>query len=300
LTAEPLPERETSAPVSTQPALEEKDWDLIVRRIKSQKCVPFLGAGASTGSGTREGLPTGQTLADRLALECEYPGKDTTDLLRVAQYYTIKYDAQEVRDSISKQLNLAGASPSPVHHSFAAMPFPFVLTTNFDEFMEDAFRARGKAPRVALYEPHGDGQALETPNESAPLVYKLHGCVTKPHTMITTEDDVTEFLACLLMGDPDLPVRIKELFENYSILFVGYGLRDWNIRVMLRALRGRRMIAHSELSCFAIQRSPEEPALKQEWQMSVMYWSKRESLRCFDADAFSFAEELLQRVERSQ
>lgn len=278
--------------------LTESDWQLIVRRVRDGRCVPFLGAGASVGDGDKRGLPSARKLSSELAVECNYPGADRDDLLRVAQYYTMVFDPYEVRASIRRKLMANDAKPGVVHRTLAKLPLPFVITTNFDDLMERAFQAEQRAPTVAVYEPHGNRQKLEQPTVQKPLVYKLHGSVTEPRTMIATEDDVIEFLACLLIGDPGMPPLIKQLFEDYSILFIGYGLRDWNIRVMLRALRGRRLTAHSELSCFAIQRKPAEPALAAEWEKAVIYWSKHESLRCFDMDAIAFVTELYERFTR--
>ena len=38
--------------------LQDRDWTLLLRRIKDGKCTPFLGAGACYGA-----LPLGSTLA---------------------------------------------------------------------------------------------------------------------------------------------------------------------------------------------------------------------------------------------
>jgi hypothetical protein len=283
----------------SSPALGADDWRLILRRIRSEKCVPFLGAGASLGNLAQPGLPTARRLAQTLAEECNYPGTDRTDFLRVAQYYTMAYDAHELRDSIRRQLRVRDLRPGLVHKTIAALPVPYVLTTNFDNLMERAFEEAGKSPQVAWYEIHGNIQELQRATVQEPLVYKLHGSLEKPNTMVATEDDVIEFLSCLLLGDPGLPAVVKQLFEQASLLFVGYGLKDWNIRVLLRALRLRR-IQTDDIACFAIQRRPDEPSLAAEWEKTVMYWGKRESLKCFDMDALQFVDELHQRFSAEE
>ena len=118
--------------------------------------------------------------------------------------------------------------------------------------------------------------------------------------MIVTEDDVIGFLACLLLRDPDLPSIVKQVFESHSLLFVGYGLKDWNIRVLMRAIRGKTLSSPPEMSCFAIQRRPEDVSLAKEWEATVMYWGRRESLKCFDIDAIAFMAELKERFERGE
>jgi hypothetical protein len=59
----------------------DSDWHLLMRRISSGACTPFLGAGACYGT-----LPVGSDLAKRWAGEHGYPLDDSFDLARVAQY----------------------------------------------------------------------------------------------------------------------------------------------------------------------------------------------------------------------
>jgi hypothetical protein len=176
----------------------------------------------------------------------------------------------------------------------ARLPVRYVLTTNFDDLMERAFKNQQKNPEVAMYEMRGDRQQeLHIGTKEAPLVYKLHGSLDrKDRKMIVTEDDVIEFISCLMVGNPPLHPQIKRLFVDYSILFIGYGLKDWTIRVMLRALKGGENFGTPGVTCFAIQRRPEERCFAAEWEKSVFYWGKND-LRCFDVDAVEFAEKLM-------
>jgi SIR2-like protein len=268
------------------------DWDFIVRRIRDNRCVPFLGAGASVGFDGR-GLPTGSQLAESLAGECDFPGLDPTDLFRVSQYYTARWDSFELQNSVRTKLSIEGVRPGFVHRTLASVPFSYVLTTNFDDLMEQAFRETNKEPMAATYVRRGDAIDLQAGTPSKPLVYKLHGSLAEfDKGLVLSEDDVIEFLSCLLLNEPPLPKKIKELFEQNSILFIGYGLRDWNIRVMLRAIRGGRLGRPPGIQSFAVQKRPEDPRLAEEWDNTVMYWDKRESLKCFDIDAVDFVKNL--------
>ncbi len=278
-------------------AIQDDDWSLILERVRDEQCVPFLGAGASLGFAGSVGLPTGSQLSIDLADECHYPGRDKTDLLRVAQYFELVKDAHALRTFIRKKLQIPGIAPSPVHKQIASLPFRYVLTTNFDKLMERALEDTGKAPRVAVYEPHSNAIDLAAATIQEPLVFKLHGSLDKINGLIVTEDNVIEFLACLLLGDPPLPSVIKGLFDDNSILFVGYGLRDWNIRVMIRAMRGRGTGQLPDVASFAIQKCPSEEDMAKEWTSSVMYWEKRENLKCFDSDAVEFMAELKRRFD---
>ena len=280
--------------------MNDHDWDLIVERIRENKCVPFLGAGASLGF-KGPGLPTGGELAQQLAVACKYPGADTRDLFRVAQFWEMTRDRLSLQEKISTLLRVPGVQPSLVHKSLARLPIPYVVTTNFDNLMEKAFEEneeKPKTPTVATYQMRGDAVRIAPGTASEPLVYKLHGSISiRDQKLIVTEDDVVEFLCCLMLRDPPLPDVITALFERYSILFIGYGLKDWNIRVMLRALRGGRRAQSAWVRSFAIQRKPDDPALCSEWETTVAYWDKEERLKCFDMDAIDFCTELVRRFE---
>ena len=277
--------------------LADDDWRLIVRRILNERCVPFLGAGASLGRGDAPCMPTASQLAEELAKECDYPGIDKSDLFRIAQYYRMVEDAYELRNSICKKLRVRNVRPALVHQMLAGLPFRYVLTTNFDNLMERAFEEAGKNPHTAAYELHGDKQDLHAATLNEPLVYKLHGFLDKPETMVVTEDDVIEFLCCLMLEDPPLPPLIKGLFQDQSMLFIGYGLKDWDVRVMLRAIRGKKLSAPPEMASFAIQRRPEDLGLGKEWDTSVIYWERKASIKCFDIDAIKFVTELKNRYD---
>lgn len=272
--------------------IADEDIDLIVERIHEERCVPFLGAGVSLGF-NGAGLPTASGLAQSLANGCNYPGADKTDLFRIAQYYELVKDRTSLHRRIRTALQVPGVGPGRVHQVIASLPVRYVLTTNFDDLMERAFRDAQKVPEVRMYEMRGDRQQeLPIGSREAPLVYKLHGSLDRTDCkMIVTEDDVIEFISCLMVGDPPLPSQIKRLFEDFSVLFIGYGLKDWTIRVMLRALKGGKTFGTPGVTSFAVQRRPQDQGSGAEWDKSVIYWGKSD-LRCYDVDAVEFIEKL--------
>jgi hypothetical protein len=266
-------------------SIADNEWDLIVNGINDGTCTPFLGAGASLGAG----IPTAETVATELAAKCNYPLADRRDFLRVCQYYSMVNGRGQVQSEVAKRIR-AVITPGFVHNVLAALPFSIVLTTNFDKLMELAFTRAGKEQQVATYRISGDrvryfGVKLPTP--SRPLVYKLHGDVDDQVSMLITEDDVIGFLAGVLLRDPPLPEQIEMIFRSNSLLFIGYSLKDWNIRVLLRALRGNDSGMHS----FAIQKRPSRAAVAKEWEATVMHLRKG-SLYCYDMDAIEFANTL--------
>ena len=93
---------------------------------------------------------------------------------------------------------------------------------------------------------------MTLPIGKEPVIYKMHGnrhgAVETEDAYLITEEDYVEFLAGMQVP----PVILRKL-KNSSILFLGYGLRDWNVRVLLSSLNrvGRGF-------AWAVQRDPEE------------------------------------------
>ena len=246
------------------------------------------------------GLPTGGELAEMLSEEVNFPGKDKKDFLQVTQYYAMARNPHLLRKSIREKLTITDAEPSAVHNALASMPFRYILTTNYDNMMERSLKeSAGKYPKTALYERRMNRDDSVHGTEREPVVYKLHGTIEQLHTMIVTEDDIIDFAACVMLQTPPLPASIRMLFSVYSFIFVGYGLKDWNIRVMLRALRGERQSA-SAMDDYAIQRRPEDEDQAKIWDLSVMHWHRSEGLRCYDLNAVEFVEELRLRYENGE
>lgn len=271
--------------------IPDDEWDLIIDRIQDRQCVPFLGAGASVSAG----VPIASVLARKLAKRIGFPGTDEErgDFLRVFQYCAMAKDDGYSRKFLVDELK-PFQTPGVVHTTLASMPFPYVLTTNFDCFMESAFQQVNKTPRVLSYERRSNViEHIGNVDDEHPLVYKLHGSIEKPVPMVVSEDDVVDFQACVLMRDPELPPVIKTLFSQHSVLFIGYGLKDWNIRVLLRALRGREPV----MQCFAVQKRPGDVSMAKEWDTTVIHL-RRGRMHCYDVDAVRFVQQMKARYEK--
>ena len=125
--------------------MDDDDWNRILRRIQRGKCTPFLGAGASAGV-----LPLGGAIAEQWADERSYPLWDRENLPRVAQFVAVvEEDPMAPKEDIQKFFD--GKAPDLSHEDephrvLAGLPLPIFLTTNYDDFMTQALRARGKQP----------------------------------------------------------------------------------------------------------------------------------------------------------
>ena len=163
--------------------MTDEDWDLLLGRIETGSCTPFLGAGACSGT-----LPLGSDVARRWAGTYAYPLEDAHDLPRVAQFLAVRMDDAMFPKELMGT-DLQGLDPPDFrredepHGTLAKLPIPVYLTTNYDDFMLQALRRAGKRPRRELCRWNkllreapsvfdGDG-FVATVDE--PVVYHLHG-----------------------------------------------------------------------------------------------------------------------------
>jgi hypothetical protein len=226
--------------------------------LREGRIVPFLGAGASLTGPVPPPSATG--LGEQLAAGSDFPiiANEPIDLARIASFYEARMGRPLLNGALRDQL--AGQfEPGRVHQFLASVGERLlVITTNYDELLEQAFRAAGHDPHV-VYHPFNDPdragvvlwhqpgtnpldfkeiqpQDLTLPIGEAPVIYKMHGHRhggdDTQDAYLVTEEDYVEFLAGMQVP----PVVLRKL-KNSSILFLGYGLRDWNVRVLLSNLR---------------------------------------------------------------
>jgi SIR2-like domain len=252
-------------------------YSAIYRLLKTGSVVPFLGAGASliplpeeqrrdldTTAADRPwttAVPSGfqllQYLADEAGLDL---GNDTSvELATVAQYYA----AVVGRPDLYRALHDIFSAEYPfgqVHRFLAKLPTPLlVLTTNYDSMIERAFQAAQKPFDLIIHQTNDDaraGSVVFKPHDGPPqtippnhvvvdlertsVIYKMHGTAAPqgslPESYVITEDDYIDFLIRLGSNTP-IPSMISEAFIERHFLFLGYGLADWNFRVVLASLQ---------------------------------------------------------------
>ena len=249
-------------------AVEEPPYGVIWDEIVDGNVIPFLGAGASLcGRPTHDArwtgaddsfLPNGLELGSWLADLCRFPDRtDLTDLAKIASYYEVqahrRYLVKRLREVFSKDY-----SPGPIDQFLAECPRPLlIVTTNYDNLIEKAFAANGRPYHLVVYpereeyagsvlwwkpgalEPEAHKPAvLPLSLTDTTIIYKMHGSISARaawNSFVITEEDYVRFLA-RMTEKLAIPPRFMMHFRQSAFLFLGYGLRDWNLRVMLENL----------------------------------------------------------------
>lgn len=224
--------------------LSDKDWNLLLRRIKRGECTPFLGAGACFGV-----LPLGAEIAQKWAKEHKYPMEDSSDLARVSQFLAVQYDPMFPKEEIQQLFeNVATPDftvPDEPHSILADLPLPVYMTTNYDDFMVQALKSRNRDPKQELCRWNSrikdqpsifESERDFNPTPANPVVFHLHGHKEVPASLVLTEDDYLDFLVRISKDQDLLPKPVQEAFAGTSLLFLGYRLADWDFRVLFRTL----------------------------------------------------------------
>ncbi len=307
----------------------------VARQIEEGDVTPFLGAGANLcdrppDRAFEQGLylPNGTELAAELAKRSEYPDDSDLDLLRVSQYV----DACLGEGDLYKYLRLlfnANYPPSSLHRFLAKLPARFrelgvsyqlIVTTNYDFALETAFDLAGEEYDVVWYEakrnplqqgkfwhraPNADPVLIYEPNDYRDLsldrrtiILKLHGAVDptdqKRDSFVITEDNYIDYLS---RGDiaAQIPAKLKERMEESHFLFLGYKMRDWNLRVILNRIWGSREL---DLTSWSVQLRPDSDAKaeieEQLWRsrgdVTPLYFPLQEYTARLEAALFPAAE----------
>jgi hypothetical protein len=296
-------------------------WKMIIQAIKEQRCVPFLGAGVNVSAGDYRGLPLGGEVARRLVeqlLDADVPEiselvkitpgpfvKDYEDLMRiglqdlarVALHVEIKSDNKTLMQLLRTILPDATREPSKLLHTLARMPLRLVVTTNYDRLMERALAATAKPPplvvtqRIGGFSPREQRELQTRLAGSNDLVlYKIHGSFTddpgaSASPVIVSEEDYIEFLIVAGVKNVGVPKLISEKLVDSVLLFLGYGLEDWDFRTIYKVLI-ERLPSREQRRSFAIQRRPSRF-----WEQ---FWD-RKNVTVYDVDLYQFGEELERR-----
>lgn len=99
-----------------------------------------------------------------------------------------------------------------------------VITTNYDTFLEEHFR--GFTTYV------GQKQLIFSPIQGVAEIYKIHGSVDEPKSIIINEEDYIEFNN----RSSYLAAKLMTIFMEYPIIFMGYSISDTNIQRIIKSI----------------------------------------------------------------
>jgi hypothetical protein len=267
-----------------------------------------------------ESLPSGADLAKYLATNFDYPLTDLENLAGVAQYAAIMTGSGPLYEELRRLLD-RDYEPTSVHRLLAAIPgslrskhslslSQLIITTNYDDVLERAFEEQEEPFDLVWYMAEGDnrGKFLHRPPAGEPIVIdkpnefrevspdvrtvilKMHGAVDRidpdQDSYVITEDHYIDYLTHTDISGL-VPVTLAAKLRRSHFLFLGYSLRDWNLRVILHRIWGEQKLTYKS---WAVQFKPQP--------IEMEYWAKRD-VDIFRVPLAQYIEALRSRIDEA-
>ena len=295
------------------------DWDLIVTRIRAGLCVPFLGAGANATGNGYQGLKLGSDVALELVSRAtnippaelrelarisgetdlehfsDLMGTGLQDLARVALRAQYRKDWSYFLSTIKDIIPDDKCEPSPLLQTLAKLPFKLIVTTNYDRLMERALAAEGRDYELIVQPIDGfTARRQRELTESLAahdklILYKLHGSFAEAggdEPLIISEEDYIGYLRIAGVKNKGVPALVQEKIVDSTLLFLGYGLQDWDFRVIYKTLV-EGLPPQKKRRSFAVQLDPSP--------FWVDYWgSDEKKVDIYNLDLYDFGKQLLE------
>jgi hypothetical protein len=276
--------------------MRDNDWDILVRSLQRQNCILFVGPDIRLTEGGRASACPDCLLAEFLVSDMGETWNETCSLPSVAFRYLQKFSRDDlqvrVEDFVRKYE--PEAEYLAILNDLAALPFYLVITSLYDSVLQKAFTAQDKEPVVDSYDFRGGTPAnLDIGTVMRPLIYQLHGAPGSQGHMVLTEQDLIDFLIAIVSKNPPLPPSIAAELQKpaRSMLFIGFGIKHWYLRVLLHVLRA----ANPDSRSFALEAFDDvAPVIRDQM---VFFYKSGHKLEIFDENVSSFAQELRRRFE---
>lgn len=99
-----------------------------------------------------------------------------------------------------------------------------VITTNYDSFLENCFKGFTKYV--------GQSQLIFSAIQGIAEIYKIHGSVEAPESIVINEEDYIAFER----KNTYLAAKLMTIFMEYPIIFMGYSISDNNIQSIIKSI----------------------------------------------------------------
>lgn len=201
----------------------ENELNKIIDSSQNNALSFFVGAGVSALSGA----PTWKELINSI---CDKIGRDkkeyysSDEYLQIPQmyYYSLGENTAEYYSFVKQQLNTSNLKTNSIHREMLKLNPVSFITTNYDTLLEDASVQYCHSYKVVSCD------------EDVPTIFgdkfilKLHGDFKKENIVLKEEDYLNYSNNFKLVE-----TLMKSIFSTNTVVFIGYGLNDYNIKLIL-------------------------------------------------------------------
>lgn len=214
-------------------------------KAEQGKLVIFVGAGVSCNV---DGMPSWNALIQNMAKAIDYSRCDTCrhrlescentcllkddfstdELLKVPQHVFNK--DQELYYRILNESIPAVTADAPLSSAIFDINPAHIITTNYDQLLESSKNIFCEQYQVIVY----DKDLLNA--DKGKYIIKMHGDLSDASSIVLKEQDYLDYSQKHIL----IELFIKSLLTDHIVLFLGYSLNDYNIKLILSWLNYMR------------------------------------------------------------
>ncbi|WP_222434409.1 SIR2 family protein [Rummeliibacillus sp. SL167] len=185
----------------------------------------FVGAGISRLSGFPSWNGLVQDMADEIGYLYKkdkngYANFSPEELLKIPQMYYLNKGEDIYRKKVEKGFE-NNCTPNEIHDLILSLHPNHMLTTNYDTLLEETAIKFGRNFSVL------NSNKVVAKAETSNYIIKVHGDFS--NDFVLKEQDYLDYENKYLLIDN----LVKTIFATNLVIFVGYGLNDYNIKLIL-------------------------------------------------------------------
>jgi hypothetical protein len=148
-------------------------------------------------------------------------GKSAQDLdpLWLAELYRQRHGEDALHTLLRQAVPDERLRPGALHEALTVIPWHAILTTNYDSLLTRAFQPVRRV-RTCIE----DVDLVRSATKDAIELIHLHGVLDRPKTIVLALEDYRRYPN----EHPGLLAKVRQLFLQHPVLFVGFGVTDPN------------------------------------------------------------------------
>lgn len=204
------------------------ELDALSDLVRQEKVILWVGSGFSSYAGYPSGSHLRNIIIEKLRRSGKTPELKSDSLKEAADSYVAVYGRDSLIDILREYYGTA-PQRSEAHEKLALINrIKYIVTTNYDPLFEFAYQARIKKITQE------DELPSISDNQEKTILIKIHGDLSDPDSIVITTADYDKMDKSSITLD-----KIKSLLAEYSVVFIGYSIRDSYIEKMLRDIDHR-------------------------------------------------------------